>query len=114
MIIKVLGSAKAGLTRKINKTGDSSEKEKLRKQRQKLEMESGIIARKRDLLKKGKTGKGFNLNPIIQKLEVILGEIKAGNNSKELKKMGVSIMNHLFHNKLINENQYNRIYNHII
>ena len=113
--IKALGPAKANLTKEINKIkkGDSSDEEKLEKQRQKLEIESGIIRRKRDSIKKGKTGKGLNLNPIIQILEVILGEIKAGNNSKELKEMGISIMNYLFRNKSINENQYERMYNHI-
>ena len=40
--IKKLGSVKAKLTRKINEMEDPSEKEKLRKQRQKLEIESEI------------------------------------------------------------------------
>ena len=56
--LKPLGPAKANITREINKIkkeGDSSDKEKLEKlvkQRQKLEIESGIIMRKRDILKK--------------------------------------------------------------
>ena len=62
---------------------------------------------------KTKRGGGvFFLNPneAFKKLELITGSIGAGNNSIQLRNAGVSILDILFKNSLINKSQYNKIY----
>ena len=47
---------------------------------------------------------------MVNKLELIIGSMAAGNNSKELRNTGVAILDILFRNAILNEPQYNRIY----
>ena len=66
---------------------------------------------------KRKTKKGGNIvffnNPteILKKLELIIGSIAAGNNSMELRNTGVAILDMLLRNSILNNPQYNKIYN---
>ena len=65
---------------------------------------------------KKKTKKGGQLmffnNPteMIKKLEIIIGSMVAGNNSKELRNTGVAILDILLKNLVLNRPQYNKIY----
>ena len=94
---------------------EREDKERFKKGRNTLKKESSFITKKRDSSKKGKNGKEISSQfPIFPKLEVILGEIKAGNNGKDLKNMGISILLFLYLKKLINENQYTKIHNRLI
>ena len=65
---------------------------------------------------KKKTKRGgqvmFFNNPteMIKKLELIIGSIIAGNNSIELRNTGVTLIDILLRNSILNESQYNKIY----
>ena len=48
---------------------------------------------------------------LIKKLELIIGEVIAGNTSIEMRNMGVSILDKLLKIATINRSQYNKIYN---
>ena len=65
---------------------------------------------------KKKTKRGgqvmFFNNPteMIEKLELIIGSILAGNNNIELRNTGVALLDILFRNSILNRPQYNKIY----
>lgn len=70
-------------------------------------------------LKNYKTGKGLtggnimfynNPNELLQKLEIIFGEIAAGNTSVKMRNMGVQILDTLLKTKILNENQHKNLY----
>ena len=50
-------------------------------------------------------------NQLLKKLELIIGEILAGNTSIKMRNMGVNILDTLFKIATINRSQYNKIYN---
>ena len=51
-----------------------------------------------------------NPTEIMQKLELVIGSMAAGNNSIELRNTGVALLDILFRNSIINRSQYNKIY----
>ena len=51
-----------------------------------------------------------NPTEMMQKLELVIGSIAAGNNSIELRNTGVALLDILFRNSIINRSQYNKIY----
>ena len=53
----------------------------------------------------------FFTNPteMIKKLELIIGSMLAGNNSKELRNTGVALLDILLKNSILNKSQYNKI-----
>ena len=54
----------------------------------------------------------FNdVNQLLKKLELIIGEILAGNTSIKMRNMGVNILDTLLRMSTINRPQYNKIYN---
>ena len=50
-------------------------------------------------------------NQLLKKLELIIGEILAGNTSIKMRNMGVNILDTLLKIATINRSQYNKIYN---
>ena len=68
-------------------------------------------------LKKSRSAAGagqvhFFNNPteMMQKLELVIGSMAAGNNSIKLRNMGVALLDMLFRNSTLNRSQYNKIY----
>ena len=118
--VKELGNEKRKLTNLMNKLEDPSEKENLKKQREQLQRESFLIIARRDKLKK--TGKGFgrkrggnliffnNPKELIQKLDLIIGEISAGNTNIDMRNTGVAILDELLKSSLIDKTVHKRIY----
>ena len=54
----------------------------------------------------------FNdVKQLLKKLELIVGEVLAGNTSIEMRNMGVSILDMLLKTATIKKPQYNKIYN---
>ena len=51
-----------------------------------------------------------NPTEMMQKLELVIGSMAAGNNSIELRNTGVTLLDILFRNSIINRSQYNKIY----
>ena len=51
-----------------------------------------------------------NPNELLQKLEIILGEIAAGNTSVKMRNMGVQILDTLLKTKTINKPQHKNLY----
>ena len=51
-----------------------------------------------------------NPTEIMQKLELVIGSMAAGNNSIKLRNMGVALLDMLFRNSTLNRSQYNKIY----
>ena len=51
-----------------------------------------------------------NPTEMMQKLELVIGSMTAGNNSIELRNTGVALLDILFRNSLLNRSQYNKIY----
>ena len=51
-----------------------------------------------------------NPTEMMQKLELVIGSMAAGNNSIELRNTGVALLDILFRNSIINRSQYNKIY----
>ena len=47
---------------------------------------------------------------MLKKLEIIIGSLAAGNNSKELRNTGFALLHILFRNSILNKPQYNKIY----
>ena len=119
-MVKELGKEKRKLTNAINKLEDSSEKENLKKIREQLRKDSYAITERRDKLKK--TGKGFgrkrggnliffnNPKELIQKLDLIIGEISAGNTNIDMRNTGVAILDELLKSSLIDKTAHKRIY----
>ena len=71
---------------------------------------SGIKGRRRK--RRGGNVMFFNdPNQLLKKLELIIGEILAGNTSIKMRNMGVNILDTLFKIATINRSQYNKIYN---
>ena len=115
-VVKELGNEKRKLTNLMNKLEDSSEKENLKKIREQLRRESFLIMARRDKFKK--TGKGFGRNLIffsnpkelIQKLDLIIGEISAGNTNIDMRNTGVAILDELLKSSLIDKTAHKQIY----
>ena len=119
-VVKDLGKEKRTLSNKINRMPETSEKEKLVDKREKLQRESFLIMARRDKLKK--TGKGFgrkrggnliffsNPKELIQKLDLIIGEISAGNTNIDMYNTGVEILDVLLKNRLIDKTTHKQIY----
>ena len=71
---------------------------------------SGIKGRRRK--QRGGNVMFFNdPNQLLKKLELIIGEILAGNTSIKMRNMGVNILDTLLKIATINRSQYNKIYN---
>ena len=51
-----------------------------------------------------------NTKQLLKKLEIIIGEILAGNTSMEMRNMGVAILDTLLRVSTINRSQYDKIY----
>ena len=51
-----------------------------------------------------------NLKTLFKKLELIIGEIMAGNTSLKMRNMGVSILDTLLRTSVINKAQHNKLY----
>ena len=51
-----------------------------------------------------------NPTEMMQKLELVIGSMAAGNNSIKLRNMGVALLDMLFRNSTLNRSQYNKIY----
>ena len=116
-VVKELGKEKRKLTSAINKSVDSSEKENLKKIREQLQRDSYAITERRNKLKKA--GKGFvggnlilyrNPKDLLEKLELIIGEISAGNTNINMYNTGVEILDVLLKNQVINRLQHERIF----
>ena len=62
--------------------------------------------------KRGSAQVMFFNNPteMMQKLELVIGSMAAGNNSIELRNTGVALLDILLRNSLLNRSQYNKIY----
>ena len=74
---------------------------------------SGIKARGRK--RRGGNVTFFNdPNQLLKKLELIIGEILAGNTSIKMRNMGVDILDTLLRMSTINRPQYNKIYNNYL
>ena len=79
-----------------------------------------LIMARRDKLKK--TGKGFgrkrggnliffsNPKELIQKLDLIIGEISAGNTNIDMRNTGVAILDELLKSSLIDKTVHKQIY----
>ena len=52
-----------------------------------------------------------NVNHLLKKLELIIGEVLAGNTSIKMKNRGVNILDTLLRMSTINRSQYNKLYN---
>ena len=76
---------------------------------QKIKIFKGSGLKKK--IKRGGQVQFFN-NPIemIKKLELIIGSMVAGNNSIELRNTGVTLLDILLKNSILNRSQYNKIY----
>ena len=111
---------KGRLTFFIKGLKDPSEIKNLEKQRDLLQRESFTITERRNKLKK--IGKGFvrkrggNLlffndpKNLLKKLELIIGEILAGNTNIEMYNTGVAILDVLLKSSLINKSQHEKIF----
>ena len=51
-----------------------------------------------------------NVNQLLKKLELIIGEILAGNTSIKMRNTGVAILDMLLRMSTINRPQYNKLY----
>ena len=119
-VVKELGKEKRKLTNAINKSVDSSEKENLKKIREQLQRDSYAITERRDKLKK--TGKGLRIKKggnlllyrdpkeLVKKLDLIIGEISAGNTNIDMRNTGVAILDELLKSSLIDKTVHKRIY----
>ena len=75
----------------------------------KLQTGSGIRGRKKH---RGGNVMFFNdVKQLLKKLELIIGEVLAGNTSIQMRNTGVSILDTLLRMSTINRSQYNKIYN---
>ena len=71
---------------------------------------SGIKGRGRK--RRGGNVMFFNdVNQLLKKLELIIGEVLAGNRSIKMRNMGVNILDTLLRMSTINRPQYNKLYN---
>lgn len=52
-----------------------------------------------------------NAKQLLKKLELIIGEVLAGNTSIQMRNMGVNILDTLLKMSTINRPQYNKLYN---
>ena len=124
---KKLGGYKANITKQYNKgviseadrqmmnkrLDDASSvlNENIKHHKTKLETikGSGIKGRRR---KRGGNFMFFNdTKQLLNKLELIIGEVIAGNTSIQMRNMGVNIIDMLLKMSKINKSQYNKLYN---
>ena len=124
---KQLGGYKAAVRKKYNK-GDISEAdrqiENKRIDNARIVLNEYITHHNNELTKLGSGIKGrrrkqrggnvmFFNNPkqLLKKLELIIGEVLAGNTSIQMRNTGVSILDTLLRMSTINRSQYNKLYN---
>ena len=70
---------------------------------------SGIKGRRKQ---RGGNDVFFNdVKQLLKKLELIIGEVIAGNTSIKMRNMGVNILDTLLRMSIINRKQYNQLYN---
>ena len=124
---KKLNGYSANVTKKLNKGLISEAEAKMRKNvisdtrkvltdymnynNQKLKNIKGSGLKKKT--KRGGSGQVmFFNNPteMMQKLELVIGSMAAGNNSIELRNTGVALLDILLRNSTLNRSQYNKIY----
>ena len=75
--------------------------------KKKLELEKKIRRKQR-----GGNVMFFNdVNQLLKKLELIIGEVLAGNTSIKMRNTGVNILDTLLRMSTINRPQYNKLYN---
>lgn len=112
---KEIPNSKRENTRKINNGSITEEKGK--QNREKLNIQGEVLDRFKLYLKNLKVGKGLtggnimffnNPNELLKKLEIILGEIAAGNTSIKMRNMGVKILDILLKTKTINKTQHKK------
>ena len=78
----------------------------------KLETIKGSGIRGRGRKQRGGNVMFFNdVNQLLEKLELIIGEVLAGNTSIKMRNMGVNILDTLLRMSTINRLQYNKLYN---
>lgn len=53
---------------------------------------------------------GCNPKNLLNKLEIIIGSIKVGNTSKQIRKEGLMILNILLKSKVLNKSQYAKLF----
>ena len=76
------------------------------------ELKTGSGIRGRGRKQRGGNVMFFNdPNQLLKKLELIIGEVLAGNTSIKMRNMGVNILDTLLKIATINRSQYNKIYN---
>ena len=78
----------------------------------KLQTVSGSGIRGRRRRQRGGNVMFFNdVKQLLKKLELIIGEVLAGNTSIQMRNMGVNILDTLLRMSTINRSQYNKLYN---
>ena len=76
------------------------------------ELKTGSGIRGRGRKQRGGNVMFFNdVNQLLKKLELIIGEVLAGNTSITMRNMGVNILDTLLRMSTINRPQYNKLYN---
>ena len=124
---KTIGGKRTAITKEFNKGLISKDEKEIRNLR--LDAKRDVLndyikfhEKKLNLMDSKKTGKGrkkkggnimfFNdANQLLKKLELIIGEILAGNNSIKMRNTGVAILDMLLKMATINRPQYNKLYN---
>ena len=105
---KSITDAEAQMRRKVIKDTRKVLNDYMKYNNQQLKKIKGTGLKK----KRGGAQVMFFNNPteMMQKLELVIGSMAAGNNSIELRNTGVALLDILFRNSIINRSQYNKIY----
>ena len=104
----LISEAEAQMRRKVIQETGKVLTDYMNYNNQKLKKIKGTGVKK----KRGGAQVMFFNNPteMMQKLELVIGSMAAGNNSIELRNTGVALLDILFRNSIINRSQYNKIY----
>ena len=105
----LISEAEAQMRRKVIKDTRKVLTDYMDHNKQKLKNIKGSGLKKKT--KRGGQVQFFN-NPteMIKKLELIIGSMVAGNNSIELRNTGITLLDILLKNSILNRSQYNKIY----